>query len=67
MMPTTIALSQASRKELTFLKVEEGYRNMDELIRQLVMEHKKNKLLKASEMVSSRMEELNVSLSDLIE
>ncbi len=67
MMTTTIALSQASRKEMTIMKVEEGYRSMDELIHQLLMEHKKNKLVEASEMVRSRMEELNVSLSDLIE
>jgi hypothetical protein len=67
MMPTTIAISPASHKTLAVLKAEEGFKSMDELIRQLVIEHKKNKLIRASEMVRSRMEELDLSLSDLIE
>jgi hypothetical protein len=66
-MTTTIALSAKSHKELTLLKIEEGFKNMDELVRDLIVEHKKNKLVKASEKVRSRMKELNLSLSDLIE
>ena len=66
-MTTTIALSSKSHKELTLLKIEEGFKNMDELISDLIIEHKKNKLIRASEMVRNRMKELNLSLSDLIE
>jgi len=66
-MTTTVALSRESHRELTILKVEEGYRSMDELVHELVREHRRNKLLHASGMVRSRMDELDVSLSDLID
>ena len=66
-MTTTIALSSKSHRELTLLKIEEGFKNMDELVRDLIIEHKKNKLIKASQKVRSRMRKLNLSLSDLIE
>jgi len=66
-MTTTIALSAKSHRELTLLKLEEGFKNMDELVHELIIEHKKNKLIKASEKIRDRMKELNISLSDLIE
>ena len=66
-MATTIALSELSHKELTMLKLEEGYRNMDELIHQLIIEHKKSKLIAASQKIRDRMKELDLSVSDLIE
>jgi len=66
-MATTIALSSDSHKELIMLKVEEGFRNMDELVRQLIIQYKKNKLVRASENIRKRMKELKLSLSDLIE
>lgn len=66
-MATTIALSAKSHKELILLKVEEGFKNMDELVHRLIIEHKKNKLIKSSEKIRKRMKELNLSLSDLIE
>ena len=66
-MATTIALSNDSRKELIMLKVEEGFKNMDELVRQLIIQYKKNKLIRASEKIRKRMKELKLSLSDLIE
>lgn len=66
-MGTTIALSANSHKKLTLLKIEEGYRNMDELIYRLIIEHKKNKLIESSKKVRARIKELNLSISDLIE
>lgn len=66
-MSTTIALSELSHKELTLLKIEEGYKNMDELIHQLIIEHKKSRLIAASQKIRERMKELNLSVSDLIE
>ena len=62
-MTTTIALSAKSNKELTLLKVEEGFKNMDELVHDLIIEHKKNKLIRANEKIRSRMKELNLSRS----
>jgi len=66
-MATTIALSKDSHKELIMMKIEEGFRNMDELVRQLIVQYKKNKLVRASEKIRKRMKELKLSLSDLIE
>ena len=66
-MSTTIALSADSHKELSLLKIEEGFKNMDELVHQLIIEHKKNKLVQASKKIQDRKKELNLSISDLIE
>lgn len=66
-MTTTIGLSTEAHKELTLMKLEEGYPNMDELVHQLIVEHKKYKLIKASEKIRARMKKLKVSLTDLIE
>ena len=65
-MGTTIALSSSSHRELSLLKIEEGYRTMDELIHKLIIEYKKNKLIKASQKIRGRMKELNLTISDLI-
>ncbi len=66
-MTTTIALSSSARNSLTMIKVQEGYKNMDELVCQLIMEHKKIRLIKASEKVRARMKKLDTTVSDLIE
>lgn len=66
-MGTTIALSANSHKELTLLKIEEGYKNMDELVYRLIIEHKKIKLLETSKKIRARIKDLNLSISDLIE
>ena len=66
-MATTIALSADSHREPTMLKMGEGYRNMDELVRQLIIEFKKIKLIRANEKIRKRMKKLDLSLSDLIE
>ena len=66
-MSTTIALSSVSHKQLSLLKIEEGFKNMDDLVHQLIIEHKKNKLIQASKKIRSRMKELNLSITELIE
>ncbi len=66
-MTTTIALSAVSHKELSLLKIEEGFKNMDELVHQLIIEHKKNRLIQASKKIRDRMKELNLSITELIE
>ena len=66
-MATTVALSADAHKKLSMLKIQEGFKNMDELIHQLIIEHKKNKLAAASARIRARMKELNLSISDLIE
>ena len=66
-MSTTIALSAISHKELSLLKIEEGFKNMDDLVHQLIIEHKKNKLIQASKKIRERMKDLNLSITELIE
>ncbi|MCK5561292.1 MAG: hypothetical protein KAJ51_11880 [Thermoplasmata archaeon] len=65
-MAITVALSADTHKKLSILKIQEGFKNMDELIHQLIVEHKKNKLVAASKQIRARMKELNLSISDLI-
>ena len=47
------------------LKFEEGYRNLDQLIADLLAEHKKRKLIAASSLFRERMEEKGLVLEDL--
>jgi cytidylate kinase len=47
------------------LKFEEGYRNLDQLIADLVAEHKKRKLIAASSLFRERMEKKGLALEDL--
>ncbi len=65
-MTTTIALSQNSHKELTMIKINEGFRNMDDVVHKLIIEHKKLRFIKSSEKIKSRMKDLDLSLMDLI-
>lgn len=64
-MATTIGVSKENRNALMSLKFEEGYRNLDQLISDLVSEHKKRKLLAASALFREKMENAGLALEDL--
>ena len=64
-MATTIGVSKEIRNTLMALKFEEGYRNLDQLIADLLAEHKKRKLIAASSLFRERMEEKGLVLEDL--
>jgi len=64
-MATTIGVSKEIRNALMSLKFEEGYRNLDQLISDLVAEHKKRKLLAASALFREKMETKGLFLEDL--
>ena len=64
-MTTTIGVSKEIRNELMSLKFEEGYKNLDKLIADLVAEHRKRKLVAASSLFRERIEEKGLSLEDL--
>jgi hypothetical protein len=64
-MSTTIGVSKEIRNALMSLKFEEGYRNLDRLIADLVAEHKKRKLIAASSLFRERMEKKGLALEDL--
>ncbi len=64
-MATTIGVSKENRNALMSLKFEEGYRNLDQLISDLVSEHKKRRLLAASALFREKMEKTGLALEDL--
>ncbi len=55
-MGATIAVSEDLAKELKILKLEEGRKSMEELLREIVSEYKKRRYLSASEKFRKRME-----------
>jgi len=65
-MTTTIAVSERTRKNIQIMKIEEGYDSVDELIKKLVIEHKRNRLRKASETFRRKMKAKKLTLEDLI-
>lgn len=65
-MATTIAVSDDLRRELMRLKLEEGSRSVDELLRNLLVDHRKMKFLEASAMFRARMREQGIRLEDLV-
>jgi hypothetical protein len=65
-MTTTIAVSEETRKNIQIMKIEEGYDSVDELLRELVIEHKRSRLRKASETFRKKMKAKKISLEDLV-
>jgi len=66
MVRTTIAVSEQVKLKLLELKLEEGAKSMDELLRRMIIVYKKYRFLEASKKVRSRMKELKVSLEELM-
>ncbi len=64
---TTIAISEETRKRLLQLKLDENFKNMDELIKLLIVDHKISKLSQASKLFQERMKQRNLTLADLVE
>jgi len=64
---TTIAISEITRKKLLQIKLDENLKNMDELIKQLIADHKIFKLSQASKLFQERMKQKNLTLADLVE
>ncbi|MFQ5974916.1 MAG: hypothetical protein ACE5J5_01180 [Candidatus Hydrothermarchaeales archaeon] len=65
MATTTIGISKEIRNKLMALKFEKGYENMNALIADLLAEHKKRRLLVASDLFKERMERKGLTLEDL--
>lgn len=64
-MTTTIGISKEIRNRLMALKFEEGYKNLDTLIAELLAEHKKRMLIAASDLFKERMKRKGLTLEDL--
>ncbi|MDI6654315.1 MAG: hypothetical protein ABH874_06300 [Methanobacteriota archaeon] len=64
-MTTTVAISKEIRNTLMALKFQEGYRNLDSLIADLLTEHKKRRLIVASDLFKERMKKKGLTLENL--
>jgi len=63
---TTIAVSKDVKLSLTKLKLEEGARTFDELLRKMIIAYRKMKFLEASKRFRERMEEKGIKLEELL-
>ena len=66
-MTTTISISEQSHRDLSMIKLQEHYKSMDDMVHDLIIEHRKLRLIKASERLHSRMEVLGFTVEDLLE
>ncbi|HEV8360460.1 MAG TPA: hypothetical protein VGR28_08415 [Candidatus Thermoplasmatota archaeon] len=65
-MPTTIAVSEETRKRLMRLKIDEGSRSMDQLLDRMLTEYRKAKLLEASAVFRQKLRDQGVRFEDLV-
>lgn len=65
-MATTIAVSEDVRNLLMRLKLEEGARSMDELLAELLIDHKKMRFVAASATFRERLKDKGVRFQDLV-
>lgn len=66
-MATSVSVTKNTREKLQLLKIEEGLSCIDELLKRLIIQYRKNKLLESSKKFKERMDELDLSVEDLIE
>lgn len=65
-MPTTISVSEETRKRLMRLKLEEGSRSLDQLLDRVLTEYRKARLLEASATFREKLSEQGVRFEDLV-
>lgn len=63
---TTISVEEETRKRLMRTKLEEGARSMDELLSELLIDHRKLKFLEASAFFRERLKDKGVRFKDLV-
>ena len=66
-MATSISVSEETRDELKIWRIKGGYSSMDEMLRQMLVEHKKQRLTDISKRFRTRMDELDLTPEDLFE
>ena len=65
-MATTISVDDETRDRLMKAKIEEGARSMDALLRELLVDHRKMRLLTASALFRERLKDKGVRFQDLV-
>lgn len=62
----TLALSEETHKELMLIKLQMGYKSVEELERDMISEFKKNKLKQASQYFRSQLKKSGLSFKDFL-
>lgn len=66
-MATTVSVSEETRKKLMRLKLEEDKASVDEVLQDLLVEHRKARFREESDLFRRRLAEDDVDLEDLLE
>lgn len=61
----TISVSGDTRKELLKLKIEEGEKSLDALLKKMIASYKRYKFLKASSLFKKKLKEKGLSIDDI--
>ncbi|HLD41936.1 MAG TPA: hypothetical protein VJB06_02785 [archaeon] len=62
----TVALSEETHRDLVNLKLQAKVSSTDELVHRLIIEHRKQRLEKASQMFRDAMKEKGLTLKDIL-
>ncbi|MEW5761209.1 MAG: hypothetical protein AB1779_10650 [Candidatus Thermoplasmatota archaeon] len=66
-MATSISVSAEIKNKLLIMKIEEGYPNIDVLLRDMILWYKKQRILEVSKKFRGRMDKRKYKPQDLIE
>ena len=64
-MATSLSVSEETRDEIQMMKIKGGYPSVDALLRDLLIEHKKKRLMEISIKFRKRMDERGLKVEDL--
>jgi len=66
-MVTSLSVSEETRDELQIMKIRGGYSSIDEMLREMMVEHKKKQFREASRIFRKAMDEKGLTVEDLFE
>ena len=66
-MATSISVEEETRDKLMILKLEERARSLDDILRKLIIQYGKDRLIRSHQEFRKRMDEKGLKLEDLIE
>jgi len=62
----SIGLSEDIHRKLVELRMQEGKKTAEELIKELIIEYKKQKFFEASKLFNKKLKQSNISFEDLL-
>lgn len=66
-MATSISVSEETRNKLVTMKMDEGLSSLDELLKRMIVERKRAKLIEASSRFRRTMDKKGLSVKELVE